>query len=84
MGSQDQHEEGDEPSRYGHGPLVEQIIDGMMLTISKRFDLVFARPDIRELLDGFIAGDIGFLITKDAIVLGSLSDLPQKGWTERS
>jgi hypothetical protein len=55
-------------------PLIAQAIDGIMHTISKRFDLVWQRPDVAEIVQGFIGGEIAFLVVDDAIILAKTGE----------
>ncbi|TGB12618.1 hypothetical protein [Streptomyces sp. MZ04] len=56
-------------------PLITDAIDAVMKTICARFDLVFARPDAAEIVQGFIAGEIAFQIFGDHIAIARLEDV---------
>ncbi len=71
MGSQDAHRAGGS----GGDQALDGVIDAVMLTISKRFDLVFARSDVRELMEGFVAGEIAFIIVNDEIQIARRESL---------
>ncbi|GHD04360.1 hypothetical protein GCM10010313_20560 [Streptomyces violarus] len=63
--------------------------DGIRETVLKRLDLMLARDNAAELIEGFVAGDIAFTVWEDCIftsiyrppdVPDDIGELDIEGW----